>query len=49
MSQFLIFCLMIDAAYVCFGLSRKHNMWRWIVLYWAILTAKNMVDLFATV
>lgn len=44
-AQILIFCLMADAAWVAYGLMRKRNMWRWIVLYWLILTAKNMVDL----
>lgn len=44
-AQILIFLLMADAAWVAYGLIRKRNMWRWIVLYWLILTAKNMVDL----
>ena len=44
-SQILIFLLMADAAFVAYGLIRKRNMWRWIFLYWVILTAKNMVDL----
>lgn len=44
-AQILILCLMADAAWVAYGLIRKRNMWRWIVLYWLILTAKNMVDL----
>lgn len=44
-AQILIFCLMADAAWVAYGLVRKRNMWRWIVLYWMILTAKNLADL----
>ena len=44
MSQFFIFLLMADAAIVVIGLSRKRNMWPFIVLYWALLTAKNAVD-----
>ena len=45
MSQILIICLMIDAAWVAFGLARKKNMWKWIVTYWVILTMKNYCDL----
>ena len=45
-SQFCVFLLMIDAAWVAYGLLRKKNMWCWICLYWIILTAKNMVDFF---
>lgn len=45
-SQCCVFLLMIDAAWVACGLLRKKNMWRWICLYWIILTAKNMVDFF---
>lgn len=46
MSQFFIFLLMIDAAIVAYGLSRKRNMWLFIVTYWIILTLKNMFDYF---
>ena len=46
MSQFFIFLLMIDAAVVAYGLSRKRNMWPFIVTYWIILTLKNMFDYF---
>lgn len=45
MTQFLIFMLMADAAWVAYGLIRKRNMWRWICLYWVILTIKNLLDL----
>lgn len=45
MSQFLVFLLMADAAWVAYGLSKKRNMWKWIIVYWIILTAKNFVDL----
>ena len=47
MSQFFILLLMIDAAIIAYGLSRKRNMWRFIVAYWIILTLKNMFDYFA--
>lgn len=45
-SQFCVFLLMLDAAWVAGGLLGKKNMWRWICLYWIILTAKNAVDFF---
>ena len=44
MAQFLIYLLMLDAAWVFAGLLRKRNMWAWICLYWLILTLKNAVD-----
>ena len=40
----LVILLALDAAWVCFGLARKKNMWKWIVLYWFILTLKNLAD-----
>lgn len=43
-SQILIILLMLDAAWVAYGLARKRNMWKAIVVYWLILTAKNTVD-----
>ena len=43
-SQALVFLLMADAYIVFVGLLRKKNMWKWIVLYWMILTLKNAVD-----
>lgn len=43
-SQLLVFTLMADAAWVAIGLARKKNMWKWIVLYWVLLTLKNAVD-----
>lgn len=46
MTQLLIFLLMLDAAWVFYGLCCKRNMWAWICLYWALLTAKNAVDFF---
>jgi len=44
MTQFLIFLLLADSAWIAYGLCRKRNMWRWIALYWIILTIKNLVD-----
>ncbi|MBR4442537.1 MAG: hypothetical protein IKS52_04625 [Clostridia bacterium] len=48
-SQTLVFLLMLDAAWVAIGLARKKNMWKWIVLYWLILTVKNAVDALGSV
>lgn len=45
-SQFFVFLLLLDAAWVALGLPRKRNMWRWICLYWILLTAKNAADFF---
>lgn len=47
-SQMLVFLLMAEAALVAYGLSRRRNMWPWIVAYWVILTAKNLADLLNT-
>lgn len=44
-SQILIILLMADAAWVAWGLIRKRAMWRWICLYWIIMTLKNLSDL----
>lgn len=44
MSQFCVFLLMLNAAYVAYGLSRRRNMWLFIILYWIILTIKNYID-----
>ena len=44
MSQFCVCLLCADAAWVAFGLARKQNMWKWIVLYWVILTLKNLCE-----
>jgi len=45
LSQFFVFLLLLDAANVAYGLFKKRNMWVWIVVYWTILTCKNLVDL----
>lgn len=44
LSQFLVLLLMIDAGWVANGLVHHRDMWKWIVLYWVLLTAKNAVD-----
>ena len=47
MTQLLIFMLMLDAALVLIGQLRR---WKYVqvfvILYWAILTAKNALDFF---
>lgn len=43
-SQIFIIFLMIDAAWVAYGLIRNRVMWRWICLYWVLLTIKNLCD-----
>ena len=32
------------AAIVAIGIATGHNMWMWIVLYWSVLTVKNISD-----
>ena len=44
-AQILIVLLCIDAAYVASGIAKKWNMWAFIVLYWVLLTLKNLADL----
>lgn len=43
-SQIFVFVLAVIAAIVARGLYKKRVMWRWIVLYWCVLTVKNLVD-----
>ena len=44
LSKCLILALMIDSAWVAYGLYKQKVMWAWIVTYWIILTIKNFVD-----
>ena len=39
--------LAIIAAYVAYGLYKHRVMWRWIVIYWLVLTVKNVLDVIA--
>lgn len=41
----LVLALMLIAAVVLVGISRRRNMWRWIVAYWAVLTVRNAVTM----
>lgn len=43
-NQLFILALALISARVAYGLYRKHNMWRWIVVYWVVLTVKNLFD-----
>lgn len=44
----LILILAVIAAVVATGLIAGYSMWAWIVAYWIVLTAKNLVDYIAT-
>lgn len=33
------------ALVVSIGQGRKKNMWPWVVVYWCVLTMKNVVDM----
>jgi len=43
--QAFVLALAINAAYVAYGLFQKKIMWKWIVVYWCVLTAKNLCNL----
>ena len=43
-SAALVAALAAISAAVLGGLAAGQNMWPWIVGYWAVLTAKNIVD-----
>lgn len=45
LTDLLIILLAILAGYVAYGLYKRKVMWKWIVLYWLVLTAKNTLDL----
>lgn len=45
LSQALIFALIIIAAVVAFTLAARKSAWILIIVYWIVLTAKNIVDL----
>ena len=45
LSQMLIFTLIIIAAVVAFTLAAGKSAWILIIVYWIVLTAKNIVDL----
>ena len=44
LSALLVLALAAIAMTVCAGLAAGRSMWQWIVGYWAVLTAKNIVD-----
>lgn len=44
-TAFIILCLAAIAARIAVGLARRRlNMWKWIILYWIVLTVKNVLD-----
>lgn len=43
-SAALVLALAAIALTVCAGMAAGVSMWPWIVSYWAVLTAKNIVD-----
>ena len=43
-SAALVLALAAIALTVCAGLAAGVSMWPWVVGYWAVLTAKNIVD-----
>ena len=43
-SQALILLLMLDAAWIAYGLYRERVMWGWIVAYWCMVAAKWALD-----
>ena len=44
-AQLFVFLLCLDTALVAVGLTKKRNMWPFIVFYWILLTIKNCCDL----
>ena len=47
LSAWLVLALMLIAAIVCGVLASGGSAWTLIVLYWAVLTVKNMADLWS--
>lgn len=45
MSVFLLFLI---SMIVYFRLGRKKDAWGWIILYWAVLCAKNFLEVLRT-
>lgn len=43
--MFWVFLLWCISFIVAAGISRKVNMWGWIVAYWIVLCIKNLMDL----
>ena len=43
--QLFVLALALIAARVAIGLANCKNMWRWIIAYWIVLTAKNLACL----
>lgn len=43
--QLFVLALALIAAKVAVGLAQKKNMWKSIITYWLVLTAKNLACL----
>ena len=43
-----VFLLFLISMIVYFRLGRKKDAWGWIVLYWAVLCAKNFLEVLGT-
>lgn len=43
-SNICSFALLLIAVMVAFGLREGRDMQRWIVVYWAMLALKNLID-----
>lgn len=39
-----VFLLFVISLIVYFRLGRKKDAWGWIILYWAVLCAKNFLE-----
>lgn len=46
-SRICVLFLLCDAWAICIGLYEYQDMWPLIVLYWAMLTLKNLSDCLA--
>lgn len=44
-----VFLLLVISTIVYFRLGRKKDAWGWIVLYWAVLCAKNFLEVIGNV
>lgn len=44
LSAWLVILLAVIAAIVAIGLIAGYSMWPVIILYWSVLTMKNVVD-----
>lgn len=43
--QILIAALMVIALRVAVGLARKKDMWAWVMVYWVVLSVRNVLSM----